>query len=342
MPRTRKSLGVLSGATLALVGLALELPHCGDQNGSAPDGGQRIDASVDTSVDASVEGASDDASPLASRPPCDAGWSCVVDLTCKSPTTLTGKVFDPAGLNPLANVAVFVPNDPNQLPSISPGTPTCSSPTPIGDYVTVALTDATGSFTLRGVPAAGAVPVTVQIGKWRRTVTVPVSQDCAVNSVADGTLRLPNNRSEGDMPQMALLTGGADNLACFLRWIGVDSSEFVAPGGAGSVTLYRGVGGADLADGGAGDCTGSSCPCGTCPRASTPMTSCSSAARAERIYRPRPHRRCNRCTTGSRAGASCSACTTKTRGLRALPGPLGLRGRGPDRRGKDPRVPLLR
>jgi len=243
-------------------GACAPAPAFGGQRVSAPDGGQGINASVD----ASVEGASaDDAASETSTPPCDGGWTCRVDPSCRTPTTLTGKVFDPAGLNPLGNVVVFVPNDPSQLPSISPGSPTCSSTSTIGDYVTVAVTDATGAFTLIGVPAGTAVPVTVQVGKWRRTVTVSVSQDCSANRVADGILRLPKRRSEGDMPQMAVLTGGAENLACLVQGIGVDPSEFTAPGGAGSVTVYRGVGGADLAGGGAGDCTGSTCPLWAAP-----------------------------------------------------------------------------
>jgi hypothetical protein len=247
----RRSLLTIAATATTLLGLALHLPQCGGERLATGDGdgGPRSDARLGApSADAGSEGSE----------PCDAGWSCAVDTACGTPTTLTGKVFDPAGLNPLVDVAVFVPDDAAHLPPISPGSPQCSGAT-IADYVTGAATDATGSFTLTGVPVGSAVPVTVQIGKWRRTVTVNVAQDCGVNHVADGTLRLPRNRSEGDMPQMALLTGGADNLACFLLGIGVDPSELTAPGAGGSVSVYRGVGGADLPDGGAGDCTGSGC-----------------------------------------------------------------------------------
>jgi len=59
---------------------------------------------------------------------------------------------------------------------------------------------------------------------------------------------------------MALLTGGADNLGCFLSGLGIDGLEWTAPRGGGHVDVYQGVGGAGLTEGTAGDCTGSSCP----------------------------------------------------------------------------------
>jgi hypothetical protein len=76
--------------------------------------------------------------------------------------------------------------------------------------------------------------------------------------------RLPRNQGEGDLPQMALLTGGCDNFACFLRSVGIDAAEFSAPHAGGRVDVYQGLGaagtGAPLSGGVAGDCTTDACP----------------------------------------------------------------------------------
>jgi hypothetical protein len=217
----------------------------------------------------------------ASAPTCSNGsaeWKCAVDTSCasSSPTTLTGKVFDPAGVNPLYDVIVFVPNVVAALPAITPGTHSCNTcDVSIGDYVVATATDATGSFTLKGVPTGTGVPVTVQVGKWRRTTTVNVTKSCATTSVTDGTLRLPSKKSEGDMPQMAVLTGGCDDLGCFMKGMGIDPTEFSAPQGGGRLDVYQGVGSgggggfggfgggggaATLSSGTAGNCTTASCP----------------------------------------------------------------------------------
>jgi hypothetical protein len=162
-------------------------------------------------------------------------------------------VFDPAGVNPLANVTVFIPEVVASLPLITPGTHACSLGT-IGAYVVATATDATGSFTLEGVPTGMGVPVTVQTGKWRRTVSVSIPTSCATTALPDGTLRLPKMKSEGDLPQMAVLTGAADNLGCFLRAVGLDASEYAAPHGGGRLDVYAGAGGPGLTSGTAGAC----------------------------------------------------------------------------------------
>jgi len=186
---------------------------------------------------------------------------CDVQAGCT--TTLSGTVYDPAGANPLANVVVFVPNDPaGSLPAIKQGTNTCNTcDVSIGDYVTATTSAADGTFTLTGVPATTHVPLVVQIGKWRREVFLTEVKACTSNVVPGSSLtRLPAKRSEGDIPQMALVTGGADNLGCFLTGIGLDPSEYTAPQGGGRLDIYTGLGrgGAapGLSSGGmAGDCT---------------------------------------------------------------------------------------
>ncbi len=202
--------------------------------------------------------------------PASQGLSCYVSMCANGKhTTLTGHVYDPAGKNPLYNVVVFVPNDPSTLPAIETGTKTCNTcNTPIGDYVAVALTDQTGAFTLKDVPTGKNVPLVMQVGKWRRSITVANIADCATTAVPEsgpGQARLPANRSEGSMPKMALLTGGQDDLGCFMTRMGIASSEYSAPGGAGRLAIYQGlnVAGANgpaLSSGTAGNCTNTGCP----------------------------------------------------------------------------------
>ncbi len=194
------------------------------------------------------------------------GLQCAVPAGCT--TTLSGTVYDPAGANPLYNAVVFVPNDPmGTLPPIKVGTNTCNTcDVAIGDYVSATTSKADGTFTLSGVPATTHVPLVVQIGKWRREVFLPQVKACTDNKIAGSSFtRLPAKRSEGDIPQMALVTGGADNLGCFLKGVGLDPSEYSAPHGGGHLDIYKGQGrgggrggggGAPgLSTGTAGDCT---------------------------------------------------------------------------------------
>jgi hypothetical protein len=181
------------------------------------------------------------------------GLNCYVQA-CDggSPTTLSGTVYDPAGKNPLYNVVVFVPNDPmGALPKITPGTHTCNTcDVSIGDYVAVGVTDEKGHFKLTGVPATTHVPLVVQTGKWRREVFLPKVNPCTDNPVPAAMSRLPRNQHDGpdaasalgaSMPQMLLLTGGCDDLGCFMRSMGIDASEFSAPHGGGRLDIYSGL-----------------------------------------------------------------------------------------------------
>ena len=197
----------------------------------------------------------------ASAPPGCTGLQCSVPAGCT--TTLSGTVYDPAGANPLPNVVIFIPTDPTgTLSPIKQGTNSCNTcDVSIGDYVTATTSKADGTFTLNGVPAATHVPLVVQIGKWRREVFLTQVKACTSNVVPGASLtRLPANRSEGDIPQMALVTGGADNLGCFLTGIGLDPKEYSVPHAGGRLDIYagqgRGGGAPGLSTGGtAGDCS---------------------------------------------------------------------------------------
>ena len=157
-----------------------------------------------------------------------------------SPTTLTGVVYDPAGNNPLYNILVYVPN--TALSPITSGAACdkCDSYVS-GQPIAVALTDAQGRFSLKGVPSGANIPIVMQTGKWRRQITIPNVTACTSTALTDkNQTRLPRNKAEGNIPLIALATGGSDAVECLLRKVGVDEAEFTNDASAGRVHLYQG------------------------------------------------------------------------------------------------------
>jgi hypothetical protein len=155
------------------------------------------------------------------------------------PTTLSGTVFDPSGKLPLYNVVVYVPSE--ALAPISDG---ASCQTCDGNFsghpIAATLSDAAGHFQLKldNVPATDTLPVVVQVGKWRRQISVPGVKACADTQATAGSVRLPHDHSEGDLPRIAVVRGGSDALECLFRKIGISDSEFSTDTGTGRVQLY--------------------------------------------------------------------------------------------------------
>jgi len=183
--------------------------------------------------------------------PCTGGaGSLCVAQGCEggAKTTVTAKVYDPAGKVPLYDVVVYVPSTAVDDIATGPTCDTCATPVS-GHPIASALTDATGQFVLDDVPIGTNVPLVIQIGKWRRVITLPEVKACQNNQFDDPmTFRLPANQSEGHLPKIALAVGGADSLECLLRRMGVSDSEFTDPSGAGRINLYTNdlVGGASV------------------------------------------------------------------------------------------------
>lgn len=187
----------------------------------------------------------DDHGPMFDDGPCE-GLACRrVACPDGKPTRVTGTVYDPAGQNPLYNAVVYVPN--GEVAPIRHGA-TCDRCDAVlsGKPIATALTDVRGHFELTDVPTGKDVPLVIQIGKWRRRIVLPEVAACATTEITDRELtRLPRNQREGDIPRIALTTGGADTLECLLRKnkIGLDDDEFSTEGGSGSVHLFAAEGG---------------------------------------------------------------------------------------------------
>ncbi|MFO0554043.1 MAG: carboxypeptidase-like regulatory domain-containing protein [Polyangiaceae bacterium] len=157
-------------------------------------------------------------------------------------TTVSGTVYEPAGNVPLYNVAVYVPNSPVEPLTDGASCTQCGGEV-TGSPLVSAITDASGHFVLSNVPVGDDIPLVVQVGKWRRELTIPTVAECTDTPLVDGSVRLPRNQSEGHIPRIALSTGGADPLECWLPKIGIDLAEFTNPDGNGRINLFAGSGG---------------------------------------------------------------------------------------------------
>lgn len=160
-------------------------------------------------------------------------------------TSISGTIYAPNSIDPLPDVMVYIPSDPAPLPAFTPGV-ACVLPSqpPPGSPLVGTVTAVDGTFTIANVPVGTNIPLVVQTGRWRRqaVINTAIAGACA-NTVADPAVtRMPRNRSEGDIPRIAVATGSADHAECVLQKMQIDTSEFTDSNGAGSVVLYPGSG----------------------------------------------------------------------------------------------------
>ena len=152
-------------------------------------------------------------------------------------TMVTGTVHIPAGDLPLSGATVYVPT--TEVEDLPEGATTKACEDMIsGDPLIQTITDKNGEFELPNFPVAEDVPLVVQLGKWRREVEVTGLEACEDHELDDEDIRLPQNQSEGNMPRIAVGTGGCDNLECLILKAGVDASEFTNQGYGGTVTIF--------------------------------------------------------------------------------------------------------
>jgi hypothetical protein len=226
-------------AALALVatnvnGCSSNKPTGGEPTGLGDeDGGDGSTGGTSSGFMVGMEGGEPTLCPGCTIPSCPSGSS----------TTITGVVYDPAGSNPIYNVQVYVPT--SALPTFSQGVSclSCSALYPTS-VIASAVTDTSGAFTIKNAPNGSNIPLVIQIGKWRRLFTIPTVTGCTANdapTLLKTSLRLPSGSSEGQLPDIAISTGGADSLECLPLRMGVVAGEYV-PGAstAGHVHIFTG------------------------------------------------------------------------------------------------------
>jgi hypothetical protein len=169
------------------------------------------------------------------------GIACnVATCTGTTTTTVSGTIYDPAGVTPLYNAVAYIPNAALDPIPTGPSCDRCNV-TLSGHPIAAALSDVNGRFTLQNVPTGTNIPLVIQVGKWRRQVTLAKVSSCVDNPITDVNLtRLPRNKTEGNIPKIAVTTGSSDAFECLLRKIGVADAEYSLDTGTGRINLYAG------------------------------------------------------------------------------------------------------
>lgn len=170
-----------------------------------------------------------------SAPPACNGL-CLQQVSCPSgqTTSISGKIYAPNGKDPLPNVTVYIPNAAVDPFTAGVACPVVGAP-PSGSPLVGTISDTDGSFTLTDVPVGANIPLVIVSGRWRRQLTVPGTTACADTSF---DASMPKDRSEGDIPKIAIVTGALDSVECVLRKVGIQDSEFTDPSGPGRINLY--------------------------------------------------------------------------------------------------------
>jgi hypothetical protein len=178
---------------------------------------------------------------------------CLSQTTCAAgqSTTITGTIYAPNGTLPLPGAVVYVPNGASTYPygvttftdGVAGGTCDTCNGTASGSPLVNTTSNYDGTFTLSNVPAGVAFPLVIQMGRWRRVVTIPAVTKCTSVTLAATQTRLPQVQNEGgvldNIPLFALSTGSVDPLECVFRKLGIADTQFTNPSGTGRVRFYQ-------------------------------------------------------------------------------------------------------
>ncbi len=172
---------------------------------------------------------------------CQQQVACEGGTTSVSGTVVTGTLPQFGPPDPVYDALVYVPN--GTVTPFLPGVACNQCGADVsGDPLVATKTGPDGTFVLQNMPVGVDIPLVIQLGRWRRQVTIPSVTACTDAALPASLTRLPRNQSEGDIPLTAIATGSADAIECVLMKMGVDQAEFTqptGPAGTGRIHMYQ-------------------------------------------------------------------------------------------------------
>jgi hypothetical protein len=227
--------------------------------GQVADGCGGLTPSCGTCLSSETCGAGSMPNTCATGPACTTGL-CLQQNGCSMmpKTSISGTVTAPGHDNtavwgapdPIYAALVYVPNGAAGPPTygVTPfasgvSCDSCSSLV-TGDPLVSVTTGVDGKFTLNNAPCGTNIPLVIQLGRWRRQITIPSVACCADTALTNAQTHLPRDHVgvagdvRSDIPLMAFSTGDVDTLHCVMRKIGIADSEFTNPTGTGRVRFY--------------------------------------------------------------------------------------------------------
>ncbi|CAN5216527.1 hypothetical protein BH11MYX1_BH11MYX1_28510 [soil metagenome] len=226
--------------------------------GQVADGCGGLTASCGTCASGEICGAGN-APNTCSGPTCTSGLCLQQEACLMMPkSSISGTVTAPGHDNtavwgtpdPIYGALVYIPNGSAGAPTygVTPfsqgvSCDSCSSLVTGSPLVSV-TTGVDGKFTLNNAPCGTTIPLVIQLGRWRRQITIPAVACCANTALTNSQTHLPRDYVgvagdvRSDIPLMAFSTGDVDTLHCVLRKVGIADSEFSNPSGAGRVHFY--------------------------------------------------------------------------------------------------------
>ncbi|MEO8846183.1 MAG: hypothetical protein ABI591_04895 [Kofleriaceae bacterium] len=227
--------------------------------GQVADGCGGLTANCGACLSGETCGAGTVPNTCATGPACTTGLCLQQNACAMMPkTSISGTITAPGHDNtatwgtpdPIYGALVYVPNGAAGPPTygvtaFTSGVSCDSCSTLVtGDPLVSVTTGVDGKFTLNNAPCGTNIPLVIQLGRWRRQITIPSVACCADNPLTNTQTHLPRDHVgvtgdvRSDIPLMAFSTGDVDTLHCVLRKIGIADTEFTNPSGTGRVRFY--------------------------------------------------------------------------------------------------------